>query len=116
MTERRKPKLNTAGRKGAVFTPRGGARKLFVSPDLDEDDPETRKLIEQGLSYIFTNEVLIEGPAGTGKTFAVQQLVFDLVRKYPNIRVLFTRESRSSMSETVLKTWEQNVLGPGHYS
>lgn len=116
MTERRKPKLNTAGRKGAVFTPRGGARKLFVSPDLDEDDPETRKLIEQGLSYICTNEVLIEGPAGTGKTFAVQQLVFDLVRKYPNIRVLFTRESRSSMSETVLKTWEQNVLGPGHYS
>lgn len=94
----------------------GGARKLFVSPDLDEELRSTQDLINSGQSYICGKEVLIEGPAGTGKTYAVQQLVYDLVKKYPGIRVLFTRESRSSMSETVLKTWELNVLGPGHYS
>ena len=115
-SERRKPRLVSPRQRGVVYNPRGGARKLFVSPDLDEKDPKAQELIRKGLSYICAKEVLIEGPAGTGKTYAVLQLIYDLIRKYPGMRVLFTRESRSSMSETILKTWENHVLGPNHYS
>lgn len=111
--ERRKPKLVNPRATGA-FRPYGGARKLFVAPDIDEKSDWGKDLIKRGMSYICGHEILIEGPAGTGKTYAVQQLVYDLVRKYPGIRVLFTRESRSAMSETVLKTWEIDVLGPRH--
>ena len=59
-------------------------------------------------------EVLIEGPAGTGKTRAVLEYVNWLCESYPGIRVLLFRKTRTSMSESVLVTWEEKVLWDGH--
>ncbi len=59
-------------------------------------------------------EVLIEGPAGTGKTRACLEYLCWLCDNYPNIRVCVCRKTRKSMSESVLQTLEDHVLWPGH--
>jgi len=76
-----------------IFRPSGAASALFLSRD---------------------PEVLIEGPAGTGKTRAVLEYVNYLCEEYPGIRVLLYRKTRTSMSESVLVTWEEKVLWEGH--
>ena len=59
-------------------------------------------------------EVLLEGPAGTGKTRAALEYVNYLCEEHPGIRVLIFRKTRTSMSESVLVTWEEKVLWEGH--
>lgn len=59
-------------------------------------------------------EVLLEGPAGTGKTRALLEYVNWLCETYAGIRVLVFRKTRTSMSESVLVTYEEKVLWDGH--
>lgn len=66
------------------------------------------------LFYCRKPEVLIEGPAGTGKTRAVLEKVGIVCDKYPGARVLLVRKTRESMTHSVLETWESQVLPPGH--
>lgn len=58
-------------------------------------------------------EVLIEGPAGTGKSFAIGVILYALMETYPGIRILVVRKTRTSLTEAFLKTWEENVLPEG---
>ncbi len=62
------------------------------------------------LFYCRDSEVLLEGPAGTGKTRGVLEYVYWLCVTFPGIRVLFVRKTRASLTESVLVTWEQKVL------
>lgn len=55
-------------------------------------------------------EVLIEGPAGTGKSLALLHKLNALCFKYPGLRVLIVRKTRSSMTESVLATLESKVF------
>lgn len=55
-------------------------------------------------------EVLIEGPAGTGKTRAILEKAHFCLMKYPGARILATRKTRASMTESVLVTYEEKVL------
>lgn len=55
-------------------------------------------------------EVLIEGPAGTGKTRGVLEKVHFCLLKYDGARILATRKTRASMTESVLVTYEDKVL------
>lgn len=55
-------------------------------------------------------EVLIEGPAGTGKTRGVLEKINGLANKYAGGRFLIVRKSRASMSETILPIFERDVL------
>ncbi len=73
--------------------PRGAARELFFAKD---------------------QEVLVEGPAGTGKTRAVLEKVFLCALKYPGMRALLARKTRASMSQSVLVTLQDKVLPVGH--
>jgi hypothetical protein len=73
------------------YDPRGAARELFRCRD---------------------PEVLMEGPAGTGKTRAVLEKVNLALLKYPGARALIVRKSRESMTETVLVTLESHVIPP----
>jgi PBSX family phage terminase large subunit len=59
-------------------------------------------------------ELLIEGPAGTGKTRAVLEKVNWLCEEHAGIRILICRATRVSMTESVLVTFENKVLWPGH--
>lgn len=59
-------------------------------------------------------QLLLVGSAGTGKSTACLKKVYDLCMKYPRIRVLFVRKTLSSMRESMLVTWENDILGYGH--
>lgn len=76
-----------------VYEPRGAARALFACR---------------------APTVLVEGPAGTGKTRGVLEKIVALCGKYPGSRHLITRKTRTSMTDSVLVTLEDKVLGPTH--
>tara|TARA_R100001082_G_scaffold75000_1_gene43379 strand:+ start:2849 stop:4297 length:1449 start_codon:yes stop_codon:yes gene_type:complete len=75
------------------YTPYGAARQLW---------------------YIRSAEVLLEGPAGTGKSRALLEYINYLCEQYAGIRVLMLRQTRESLTESCLVTFEQEVLWPGH--
>lgn len=55
-------------------------------------------------------ELLICGPAGTGKTYPLATIFHILCSDYPGLRVLFLRATRVSLTQSVLVTFEQEVL------
>lgn len=67
------------------------------------------------LMYDRAPELLLEGPAGTGKTRAVLTKLLLLCEKYPDIRVLIVRKTRESCTESLLVEWEGRVLPPDCY-
>ena len=67
----------------------------------------------EALLYSQDREVLIEGPAGTGKTRAIIEKCHVLCDTIPGVRVLWVRATRASMTESVLVTFEERVLPPG---
>lgn len=75
------------------YTPHGAARALWDCRD---------------------REILLEGPAGTGKTVAVLQYCNWLCEHYPGVRILWCRDTLQSLRESVLVTWEERVLWPDH--
>lgn len=77
-----------------TYEPRGAARELWHTKD--------------------AAETLMDGPAGTGKSRALLELIHALCEKYPNSRHLIYRKTRTSMSQSVLVTYETKVLPEGH--
>ncbi len=59
-------------------------------------------------------EVLIEGPAGTGKSMACLALIDYRAQTFPKSRYLLMRKTRARMGQSVLVTLEDKVLPPGH--
>ena len=57
-------------------------------------------------------EILIDGPAGTGKTRGILENVVAMADLFPRSRQLVMRKTRVSMTETTLNTLEQLVLLP----
>jgi phage terminase large subunit len=59
-------------------------------------------------------EVLVAGPAGTGKSRGcLEKLHACASYKYPGLRALICRKVRASMTQTVLATFDQKVLPEG---
>lgn len=58
--------------------------------------------------------ILIDGVAGSGKTFGVLEKLDLFARRHPGCRILICRKTRASMTESVLVTYEQKVLEPGN--
>lgn len=67
------------------------------------------------LLYDRAPELLIEGPAGTGKTLGVLTKLLFCCEKYAGIRCLIVRKTRESCTESVLVEWETGALPPGSY-
>jgi hypothetical protein len=59
-------------------------------------------------------EVLLSGPAGTGKSLACLWKLHYLASKVPGLRALMLRKTRESMTESVLVTFERDVLPDTH--
>lgn len=74
------------------YQPHGGALRLFYCKD---------------------DEVLLDGPAGTGKSRACLEKVNLVASKYAGCRVLLVRKTRASMTESTLVTFEEKVLPAG---
>jgi len=59
-------------------------------------------------------EVLISGPAGTGKSLANLLKLHLLASEVPRLRALMLRKTRESLTESALVTFEEKVLPEGH--
>ncbi len=59
-------------------------------------------------------EILLAGPAGTGKSVVLLTKCLTLLDKYPGCRGLFCRGTRTSLTQSGLVTWEDEILGPDH--
>lgn len=57
-------------------------------------------------------EVLAEGPAGTAKTRTILEMLDYIARKYAGARILIVRKTRSSMTHSVMATFERFVQRP----
>jgi PBSX family phage terminase large subunit len=62
------------------------------------------------LLYDRAPELLIEGPAGTGKTLACLTKLHVCLAKYPRSRALIARKTRESLTESALVEFEGSVL------
>jgi phage terminase large subunit len=58
-------------------------------------------------------EVLLSGPAGTGKSRALLEKLHFCADKYPGMRGLIVRKTRASITQTAMVTYEQKVLPEG---
>ena len=72
-----------------TFTPRGVARELFARRE---------------------SEVLVSGPAGTGKSRACLEKLHALMLANPGARGLMVRKVRDTLSTTGLVTWREHVI------
>ncbi len=66
------------------------------------------------LFYSRAPEILLAGPAGTGKTRAVLEKVFLCAQRFAGMRALLARKTRASLSQSVLVTLEDKVLWENH--
>lgn len=57
------------------------------------------------------DELLLCGPAGSGKTLAHLAYIDRMMRAYPRLRVLLVRKVRIDLAETVMNTYERDILG-----
>lgn len=70
------------------YRPRGAAKQLFT---------------------IRSAEVLLSGPAGTGKSRAALEKLHLQAMKYPGMRGLILRKTQVSLTSTTLVTWREHV-------
>jgi phage terminase large subunit len=59
-------------------------------------------------------EILLSGPAGTGKSRAALEKLHLAAQNYPGMRALIIRKTRESLTETALVTFESHVVEAGH--
>ena len=72
------------------YTPRGGALEFIYTTD---------------------NEVIIEGPAETGKTLAACWKVHTIACKYSGSQLAIVRKTYKDMHGTVLQTFNEVIKG-----
>ena len=83
--------LATAAVRTPDYEPRGGARQLLLCRD---------------------REVLLDGPANTGKSFAGLWKLHIAACKYPGMHGLLLRKTLVSLKASTLVTFRERVLGP----
>jgi len=81
------------------YHPRGAARNLWTEPQPGD-----------------VLDLCVEGPAGTGKTRALCELMHYVCETYPGARCLIARRYRASLTESVMVSLERDVLPPDHES
>lgn len=70
------------------YLPRGAARRLLGARD---------------------GEILLSGPAGTGKSMACLYKLHRIALKYPGCRLLIVRKTASSLTSTALVTYKEKI-------
>lgn len=74
-----------------IYRPQGGAVKMFECRD---------------------DEVLLAGPAGTGKSYAWLQKLHLAMSKYPKAKGLMSRKTRQSMTNSCIDMFERHIIKP----
>jgi PBSX family phage terminase large subunit len=65
-------------------------------------------------SFRRSGEMVLAGPAGTGKTLANLLHLLWFGETYRGARMLIARKTRVSLTDSALVTWESNILGDAH--
>jgi phage terminase large subunit len=93
----------------------------ILSPDqiLDRPPkPEERPYVPYGsaldLWWDDRPEILVSGPANTGKSRACLEKLHFCAEQHPGMRGLMLRKTRESLIESALVTWEQHVVPADH--
>jgi phage terminase large subunit len=73
----------------------------------ERTDVRLKRAIQTGR---MPKELLICGPAGTGKTFPILSVLHTLCRDNSDLRMLLLRATRVSLTESALVTFEQEIL------
>lgn len=60
-------------------------------------------------------EVVVSGPAGTGKTYGALWRLHLAALKYPGMRAIIVRKTLESLTASALVTFQNRVLGSGAY-
>jgi hypothetical protein len=89
--------------------PTGPAHGVGVL-DPNRDHPTLDRLSEAIRRGTLGRDTIISGPAGTGKTYGILSALHLLAWDWPGLRILICREARASLTESVLVTFEQEVL------
>jgi phage terminase large subunit len=61
-------------------------------------------------------EIILSGPAETGKTLAALHKIDALAWKYPKAHIAMIRKTRQSMDASVLKTYQDNIKHPNIFT
>jgi PBSX family phage terminase large subunit len=72
-----------------TYEPRGAARRLVSARD---------------------GEILVDGPAGTGKSLGCLHKIAMCMMKYDGARALIVRKTAASLGSTTLETWRKQVI------
>lgn len=91
----------------AIVVSFGGAAE--ASPDERPYEPRGSAI---EVFYARNAEQLVSGPAGTGKSRALLEVLNLRASKYPGSRHLIVRKTRTSLNESGLVTFEEKVLPP----
>jgi hypothetical protein len=86
---------------------------LCQNTNMDAEPQINERELRGGAAELYDateEEVLLEGPAGTGKTLGVLEKIDHLAWAYPGARMLLCRKTRVSMNESVLVTYETEIL------
>lgn len=87
------------------------SRKRTPATLLDpRDESVLVRLQRAARAGTFPKELLISGPAGTGKTLPILTFLHAIQCDYPETRGLILRTTRASLTESALVTFEQEVL------
>ena len=76
-------------RQRVAYAPRGGAKQLLECRD---------------------DEVLLEGPVGTGKSYGLLWKGHLAAMKYPGARLLLARKTQTSLTASAIATFENKIL------
>jgi len=76
------------------YFPRGASRDVFAHRD---------------------RECLIEGPAGTGKTFGMLWKLHLMALKHPGMRGLMVRKTLESLKASALVTYQERIIGSAEF-
>jgi PBSX family phage terminase large subunit len=61
-------------------------------------------------------EIMLEGPAGTGKSVAILWKIHRAAQRYPGMRALIVRQTRESITQSTLVTFESQTLTRAWYN
>jgi phage terminase large subunit len=89
----------------------GAVAELF---DVFKEEAWDEYLVEIKDEHRPPKERLIEGPAGTGKSHGVLEWINVVCTTWPGVRILFLRQTRATLAESVLVEWEESILELGH--
>lgn len=87
----------------------------LATPPTPEQRPYGPAGAQKTIMACRDREVIVVGPADTGKTRTIFEKIHRALEYYGGARVLYARKARATCTDTGLVTFEERVLPPGHY-